>query len=355
MIVVMAAFALLCLYQIKFSQFHADYMEPGQTGAIKGIFAVIVLFSHARTYFEATSLGDRLYCFPLDALGQLMVVLFFFYSGYGILRAYRDKENYCRGFFRSRILKTLVHFDIAVFLYLILGLALGNYYYPKSYVFCWVGWFTIGNSNWFVCEMLLLYLAALAAMLLANRLNRSGVAVCVTVTALSVLIGLALRWYWGYLYGGPMWFNVIISFPCGMWFALGKERVDGLIRRHRVLFWLVFALLFALFVPVYLRRANVLWHNVCAGLFCLIVVLFTAKVKLDNPVLRWLGKHSFAIYILQRIPMILFDRFGWDANHLVFLVISIAATLILSVVYDKLMDRLDARLFRPTANHRTLP
>lgn len=345
MIVVLVIFALLCLYRVKFSQFHADYMQPGQTGAIKGIFAMIIFFSHVRSYMDITSLADQIYCFPLDLLGQLMVTLFFFYSGYGILEAYRRKPDYSRTFFRTRILKTLVHFDLAVAVYLALGLAMGNSYPLKSYLFCWVGWFTVGNSNWFVCDMLMLYVATLLAMVLVNRVKRSLPLLCVTVTILTGVLWVILWQYWGLKYGGPMWYNTIFCYPLGMWFALLKEKLDPVIQKRKILFWPVLLVLFLLFAVFYLRRGHIVMHSICACLFTLVVVLLTTKVKLDNPVLRWLGKHSFSIYILQRIPMILFDYLGWDANHLAFLLISLVATLVLSVAYDRFLGALDRRLF----------
>lgn len=345
MIVVMAVFVVLCLYKVKFSHFHADYMQPGQTGAIKGIFAIIIFFSHARSYLDITSGWDELFCFPLDLLGQLMVTMFFFYSGYGIVEAYRNKENYSRTFFRGRILKTLVHFDLAVALYLILSLIVGSSYPAKYYALCWVGWLSIGNSNWFVCDMLLLYLVTLAAMLLANRAKRSLPLLCMVTTVLTGVLWVILWRCWGYNPGGPIWYNTLFCYPCGMWFALVKRRLDPVIQKRQVLFWPVLLVLFLVFAGLYLRRGNVVMHTVCACIFCVIVMLLTTKVKLDNPILRWLGKHSFSIYILQRIPMILLEYFGLTGNHLVFLLLSLAATLALSVAFDRLLELWDRRLF----------
>lgn len=41
--------AIVCFYGLRFSWAgHADYINRGQTDSIKGIFAIIILYSHMR-------------------------------------------------------------------------------------------------------------------------------------------------------------------------------------------------------------------------------------------------------------------------------------------------------------------
>ena len=70
-------------------------------------------------------------------------------------------------------------------------------------------------------------------------------------------------------------------------------------------------------------------------------------MKVDNPILRWLGEISFSIYILQRLPMILMEHFGLARYNLLFAVLSIALTLPLAWGFNKLYALVDRRLFSP--------
>ena len=86
MVIYLILLALLCLTSVKISLGNGfnDYMSPRETGAIKGVFVIIVLLSHIRQYvhLEASPFNTP-YSEFMAYLGQLMVVMFLFYSGYG--------------------------------------------------------------------------------------------------------------------------------------------------------------------------------------------------------------------------------------------------------------------------------
>ena len=340
---------LICLYQVRFSPFHPDYLGTAQTGSVKGIFAMVILFSHLRSYLTVTARADLVYCALLDLVGQLMVTPFFFSSGYGVLESFRHKENYTGGFFRNRILQTLVHCDMAVLLFLILSLLLGQTYPARTYLLCWIGWTSLGNSNWFVFDMLALYLVTLPALLLAGRARRKPLWACLLTTVFSLVLWVVLRelrpggW-------GTIWYNTILCYPLGMWYSLARERLDRLWQRRKALSWLSLFLVLACFAGcalLYRRTGRVEAYSLYACVFSLLVVFVTARVRLDNPILRWLGENSFAIYILQRLPMILLQHLGLARYNLLFAALSIALTLPLAWGFNKLYALVDRRLFSP--------
>ena len=79
----------------------------------------------------------------------------------------------------------------------------------------------------------------------------------------------------------------------------------------------------------------------------LIVVLASMKIKIGNPALSMLGKHVFSVYILQRIPMTIFKRLGLVNNNLNYFILCFAVTLLMAIVFDALMKKLDAKVFTP--------
>lgn len=83
-----------------------------------------------------------------------------------------------------------------------------------------------------------------------------------------------------------------------------------------------------------------------SSIFAMLVLLLTMKIKLDNPALRWLGVNAFAIYILQRLAMILGQHFGWNKNAVLFACFVIPATLLISAIYTAGTNRLNRKLFR---------
>ena len=63
----------------------------------------------------------------------------------------------------------------------------------------------------------------------------------------------------------------------------------------------------------------------------------TAKLVPDNPFLKFLGKHVFSIYILQRIPMmILAERGNIAAHPYSYFIITFAVTIVAALLFDEI-------------------
>ena len=94
----------------------------------------MVLVSHASQYvsdagYAYSGWSDALFLKAVWLFGQLIVVMFLFFSGYGVMTAVRNKgEAYVRAMPRHRILSVLLSFDIAVACFALVGLLLGKTY-----------------------------------------------------------------------------------------------------------------------------------------------------------------------------------------------------------------------------------
>lgn len=304
MSVCLLALIAIALYKIKFSAYHSDYMSMSQSRAIKGIFAVIIFLSHSRQYIGRVWPMDYWAEVPINYLGQLMVAMFFFYSGYGILQAYQTKENYERGFWKNRILKTLVHFDIAVLLYIVLGLITAAPYSITDYLISLTGWGGVGNSNWFMFVILCLY-CIVGVAFASLRKTRKPWAVAAVSTVLSMMLWVIL-WLCG---KESYWIDTLMCFPTGMWIACAKTRIDRLFEKKSL--WRVGSLIAtAIAFSLLYFTPGLIAKSVTACLFCILLMLLTTYIRVDNPILQWLGDYSFEIYIIQRLPMICLANWG---------------------------------------------
>lgn len=101
---------------VKSDEFNSDYMSKDTTGAINGIFVLLVFMCHISGYMQLGSPSDKIWLDLKSWLGQLVVVTFLFYSGYGMMCSIIKKGTpYVKGIFRRRFLSLFAHFDIAVF------------------------------------------------------------------------------------------------------------------------------------------------------------------------------------------------------------------------------------------------
>lgn len=311
-----------------------DYLSKEQTSSINGVFVMLVFLHHFGQYI---SYGKFDYLFRnIDwKLDQLIVTTFLFYSGYGIAYSLKNKVNYLR-YIPKRALKILIRFDIAVIIYLVVGLLIGSSYSFKQFVLSLVGWESIGNSNWYILAMLCLYLITYVSGLFVYKKDYKG------LTGI-VCIGCCVYIVFFCLFNKPVYcFNTIFCYPLGLFWGLNyeiiNEKINCLINRKKSYSIAVIVGLFVLFVfffklyhavPNELVQAGI--YEIVSILFVLFIIFVTLFIKVGNPVLTWLGSHVFEIYILQRLPMIVFERSM--QNKYIYLCVCLIITIALALIF----------------------
>lgn len=220
MIVVLSLVTFLAVVSLKISKDNsACALSKEQTQTIKGIFVITIFFSHFCSYVVFDKWLDmpmKTYC---SWLGQLMVVPFLFYSGYGIFESVKKKGmGYISSFPKKRIIKTLVHFDLAIILFLIY-----DFFFAPEYLslvkilLSFIAWNSIGNSNWFVFAILCAYVFSYMSIY-STRGDLTKSFILITVLCF-FYIAVISRFKGGY------WYDTILSFPLGCFFSLSKEKL----------------------------------------------------------------------------------------------------------------------------------
>ena len=334
MVIFLILLLIVSIYKIKLSTFNEDYMSRESTASVKGIFIMLVFLSHIRAYM--TLPDGNVFSEIMNSIGQLMVAMFLFYSGYGVLESYKSKPNYADGFLKNRFFKTLLHFDIAVLLFLIISIIFGDSYPERNYLLCWIGWESIGNSNWFVFVILALYLLTWLCFKVSDKeyILRFCVLQTVVTVGLIALLKLAGKDQW--------WYDTALCYSAGIWFSCFKDRLDTALQKKQV-YYPALAVLTAVFFVLY-NMEGAARYCLCTTVFSLIVVMLTVKLSIGNKALAWLGNHLFEIYILQRIPMIILSRAGLE-NPVGLTFAALALTIGLAAVFNTALKSLDRKLF----------
>lgn len=145
-------------YKIKYlkSEYADDYIAPHNTTLILGIMVVIVFFRHFSEQVVVNNFSSQIFMMTEKLIVQLMVGVFF--SGYGIMTSYIAKGNkYIQTMPYRRILNVLFNFDLAVILFLITNIILGKTHSFGRNVLAFIGYESIGNSNWYIFATLVAY------------------------------------------------------------------------------------------------------------------------------------------------------------------------------------------------------
>lgn len=345
-----ACLLLMILWRIKFARpvlsgFNENYLAIDRTNCIKGIFILMVFLSHSRNYlsklpeYTADPLNS-IYDVIQNHLGQGIVVMFLFYSGYGVMESIIKKgSDYINVFPKQRFAKTLFHFDIAVMLFVIVDLCLGtlNNYSILEVLLSFTGWESVGNSNWYIFAILILYLITYFAFkIFKNKTSKAVWLVTVLTVVYIAVLALAGKDAW--------WFDTVLLYPLGMWYSVGKDKIETFVRKKPINYFGLLILCCAVFIVSHLLRSNIICYEISQVTLCAVIVAATMKIDINNKILEFFGKHLFEIYILMRIPMNMLLHFDID-NVYVFVSVSFAVTLLLAVLLKKVFTFSDSFLF----------
>ena len=146
--------------------------------------------------------------------------------------------------------------------------------------------------------------------------------------------------------GMVWWYDTIFAFPAGMLWSAYKPQLEQKLRNQKIYIISILTTTAAMVTTCYLGRNFMeAFLYICSPIFAIFVILVTMRLRLGNRILNWLGINAFAIYILQRIPMIIASEYGLHFNPVLFFAVVMPSTLIIASLFTTLTTKLDKRLF----------
>ncbi len=336
MFILFAVFVIICLYGIKINlkstEYFSDYISLDKTTSVKGIFIMLVFFSHFNQYVTYSGKLDIIYVKILAIVGQIMVVPFLFYSGYGIMESIKKKGMaYVNKIPKNRFFKVWLEYALSVVLLAIISFAISK---PVTLKEFFGGIFIYGRS-WYIFAILCFYLFTYVAFKLTKRqkMLRGGVLVTIfCILYIAVIQNFKPRF----------WYDTVLCYPLGMFYSLYREKIEKLVA-NKLYMWIIALLICgtaSIALKVFGNNAliPVLIGFMMTGLF---VVFVTMRISFGNKILDWCGKYIYEILILHRIPMTVFDQLGIIKNNPILgFVLSLISTMILSYLFSKLYKKL---------------
>ena len=342
---------LIC-YGISFSgtgSFNEAYLDRKNTAAINGIFVILVVFSHYSQYAGFGGIFDAPYLLLKKHLHQMVVATFLFYSGFGMMEQIKKKGSGYVFNIPKKAGKLLFRFDVAVLMYMAMHMILGKTFSLKRIVLSLIGWQSVGNSNWYIFDILVLYMLMFLAFGIAEKLkpgeklNGSRFEKHTNLPGLILFFVLTLCFIYVMMKTDKetRWYNTVILLPVGCLYSEFRGEIERLVIKNDVTYYLTLLLVFVSYLVAFLHRNSygIEGYTVWAVCFILLVILVTMKVRIYNRILEWFGMHVFSIYILQRLPMILLDRMGLIDSHKYLCLIAVfALTIPLAIAFEKATD-----------------
>lgn len=345
MIVFLAILLLIIFSGIRFStanEFNTDYLDKRQTTTVNGIFVILIIFSHYVQYADTTGAYDLPYMVFREHISQMVVASFLFYSGYGMMECVRKQGS---GYVRkvlSKFWQLLFRTDCAVLLFMIAGIALGRQFQVKELVLAFATWGSIGNSNWYIFDILVLYLLFYLSFRIGSLVSKDSgkhyvsIVLLIILTALFVMLMIRIdrpSRYW----------NTVLLLPLGCLYSECRPRIDSLVMKNDFTYSLILMLMGGAYIVFFFRRESPAMYICWSAAFTALMLLFTMKASICSGILEWFGKHVFSIYILQRIPMMVLRYFGYTENHkYISLVVVFLITIPMALAFEAVTDRIIA-------------
>lgn len=318
-----------------------DYISQTNTAAIKGLFVIVVFFCHYAGYVEFTNTWDLAFKWINNKIGQLCVVMFLFYSGYGIWYSYVNKANYINTFMKRRFLPVWLSFAVCVLFFWIENIFLGIKYSFTDILLAFTGWTSIGNSNWYMFVTFALYIVFFLCfrMFSKNSNKIHGLLLYTILCCVLVIFLFVTKESW--------WYNTLLCFPAGMWFAVMKSKIDEFAFESNTNYLKLFVASFILLAITCLLQQ---WHSVffvpLAIQFSICTVVVTMKFTFNSKPLSFCGQHVFSIYILQRLFFNLGQSSGLNQAPYLFFVLCFIGTILFAVGYDYIFGKCKLKLTR---------
>lgn len=313
---------------------HADWLLPARTRGWKGLFTLLILLSHFTGYIP-TGPADETYLTVRSIMGQSLVTLFLFCSGFGMMkRAMADGRGYLRRL-PGRFLSVWAAGVASVAVMLLVQTLRGREYTGEIIAQAFLFWASIGNSTWYIfvilAEYVIFALSILPLCLRPSRLTRLAapvLATCLTLLFVGWMQRMELEEYW---------YDTVLLFPLGMWGALIPEAAGRFLRRSTLRWTLL--LLCTASLALWLMNSQTgdfIQHEAWLIAFTALVLTLMMKVTLTHPLLTFCGTHVLPIYLFQRVGMIVVYETGLAeaSPYLSFIPVLIAACAA-ALIYER--------------------
>ena len=188
----------------------------------------------------------------------------------------------------------------------------------------------LGNSNWFAFTIIVLYLYSyLSFRFIKNKISFGILILC-------FLCFLHVIFVFKYFYPKQYYtVDTVLCFISGFIFSFVKNHLDKVMIKNDIYYYMITSITIMFYNKTFTNN-NLINISIKNSLFALLIVFISMKIKFNNDFLKFLNSHSYSIYLLQRVVMMVTNknRYFRDNN---FIQISFEFTSIffLSSFFDK--------------------
>lgn len=323
---IMAGIALFLAGQLligaKFRPDGGSFFDRDNSGAMRGFWCLIVVLVHVPAAYQ-NRLQDM-----LGSFGYVGVTFFFMTSAYGLRLAATKRPETLARFWRNRLPKLLVPCVLSNVVHMAVYAVAGSRVSPLMLL----------NIGGWVRWLLICYLFFWLSYRFLPEKSRDW-AVCGLVILFSLGVYLSKP-------EGTTWCPEVLGFVWGILLSRWKSGFVSWTGRRWIPKCVGLCLLAGILGISYLAGKGVpFWGDYILKIFLGAVILgfmltLNGKISIGNRVSRVLGTISYEVYLLHDIAFYGLERVKPELNSGVFIFAGILITLVLSLVVQRLSERI---------------
>lgn len=316
----------------KKGQWNDEFLTLQQTKYIQGFVAVCIMLHHVGqetcASWQSYELRPGLELFV--EIGYLLVSVFLFYSGYGLFKSYKEKENYLQGFIVKRIVPIIIAFYTSAWIYTIVRVLMHEQIDARQMIFYLIGIKMANPFTWYIIVMPFFYLIFYISFKFMKSDGMKITGVIVFVFAYTFM-GTCIN-HNDYLMTGEWWYNSVHLFWIGILFARYERNIVANFKKYYVIYlvlsvvgaYVVFHLselirntvsYYGEYNPMLSKAQIVLNRWICLGtqmlasiLFVLAILIISMKLRIGNKFLGFMSGITLEFYLMHGLFLELFAR-----------------------------------------------
>ncbi len=349
--IILLVFVLLIVFSFIFNKNKSlDYLSVEQTTSLRGIAAIGIVMHHMS---ERTHGG--MFFGYLAMIGYLLVALFFFLSGYGLLVQYKKRNDYLKNFLLTRVGYLIIVYTLDVILYALCGSITGK---EHNIGFVFKTYFTSGVAlnAWYMIAQMLFYIAFFVCFTVFK--NKDTVFKIFTVFLCQVLF----LTFCLITKASSTWYLSNFGFSLGLLWAEYKSKIDAFLSKKYIIAFICGFLAYVVFygLPSITDRflsenPAIIIRTVCrlisSPLSVAFLVIVVYKFKPVSFIFNYLGKISLEIYLIHglvynalRGPLIHIN------SEIIWTVLTLVISIALAIPISVLNKKINAAIKRRTKN-----
>lgn len=309
----------------------SDYFSKTQTACINGFFVLMIFIRHFSEYIQVGQF-DWLLGKGQRYLDQLIVVSFMFFSGYSLALQQAKNSCYVKKL-PKKILSLWLMLVITVLAFLCVQYFHGNTYDIATILLSMIGYKKVGNSNWYIVAIAILWFLSYVSY------SQKRIKPVILLTVLLVIYMIVFANFKGV---DQVMYNTVIAYLFGVLFFDHQEQIVSRLTNNGKVFWTTAVISLLMLTGGLFFHDHFIVFQLWVAAACLCLILFCIKIKMDSPVFAYLNIYSLEIYLIQRIPMLVFR--GKISLNLLYFIVSAVITLVLALVWKKIYEKITAVL-----------